>query len=36
MATTHLVGSVGLDDAEDVFRTAAKHLGDSLRRLPDG
>lgn len=32
----HLVGSVNLPDAETVFRTVAGHLGDRLRRLPDG
>ncbi|WP_223690311.1 hypothetical protein [Leifsonia poae] len=32
----HLVGSVNLPDAESVFRTVSTHLGDRLRRLPDG
>src|ERR1700742_3580896 len=32
----HLVGSVPLDSAEDVFRRAAAALGDRLRRIPDG
>jgi hypothetical protein len=32
----HLVGSVPLDSAEDVFRTASDILGARLRRLPDG
>lgn len=32
----HLVGSVPLPDAESVFRAAAAHLGDRLRRVPDG
>src|SRR5262245_21311604 len=32
----HLVGSVPLVDAETVFRTVARVLGPSLRRLPDG
>jgi hypothetical protein len=32
----HLVGSVPLESAEDVFRTASSMLGDRLRRLPDG
>ena len=32
----HLVGSVPLDSAEDVFRRAAHALGDRLRRMPDG
>jgi SAM-dependent methyltransferase len=33
---THLVGSVPLSSAEEVFRRAAGELGDRLRRLPDG
>jgi hypothetical protein len=32
----HLVGSVPLRDAEDVFRTANAILGRRLRRIPDG
>jgi hypothetical protein len=32
----HLVGSVPLRDAEEVFRTAAATLGRRLRRIPDG
>lgn len=32
----HLVGSVPLDSAEDVFRTASTILGGRLRRIPDG
>jgi SAM-dependent methyltransferase len=32
----HLVGSVPLASAEDVFRTIGGALGDRLRRLPDG
>ena len=32
----HLVGSVNLPDAETVFRTVSAHLGDRLRRMPDG
>jgi hypothetical protein len=32
----HLVGSVPLRDAEEVFRTASVTLGGRLRRLPDG
>jgi hypothetical protein len=31
-----LVGSVGLETAEDVFRTAAATLGDRLHAIPDG
>ncbi len=32
----HLVGSVPLNNAEEVFRTASSTLGDRLRRVPDG
>src|SRR5205814_8892121 len=32
----HLVGSVPLGDAEDVFRAASSILGGRLRRIPDG
>jgi len=32
----HLVGSVPLNTAEDVFRTASSILGERLRRIPDG
>jgi hypothetical protein len=32
----HLVGSVPLGSAEEVFRRAAENLGDRLRRIPDG
>jgi SAM-dependent methyltransferase len=32
----HLVGSVPLASAEDVFRTLGRELGDRVRRLPDG
>jgi hypothetical protein len=32
----HLVGSVPLESAEDVFRILAPSLGDRLSRLPDG
>ena len=32
----HLVGSVPLDSAEDVFRRTSAALGDRLRRIPDG
>jgi len=31
-----LVGSVGYDDRENVFRTLAKHLGHCAPRFPDG
>ncbi|CAN5152386.1 hypothetical protein BH09ACT1_BH09ACT1_18800 [soil metagenome] len=36
MTPVHLVGSVNLPTAEDVFREAAGALGDRLPRLPDG
>jgi hypothetical protein len=32
----HLVGSIGLDTVDDVFRTAGRLLGRRLKRLPDG
>jgi hypothetical protein len=32
----HLVGSIGLDTVEEVFRTVGKLLGPYLRRIPDG
>jgi ubiquinone/menaquinone biosynthesis C-methylase UbiE len=32
----HLVGSVPLGSAEEVFRTVSRQLGDRIRRLPDG
>src|SRR5438045_7758132 len=32
----HLVGSVPLASAETVFETVATHLGDRVRRIPDG
>lgn len=32
----HLVGSIPLGSAEEVFRAAAGTLGDRLRRMPDG
>ena len=32
----HLVGSIGLDTVEDVFRTAGAIVGPYLRRIPDG
>jgi hypothetical protein len=31
-----LVGSVGLQSAEDVFRTVSAELGDRVKRIPDG
>ena len=36
MAASHLVGSVPLDDAEQVFRTVAGVLAGQVKRLPDG
>jgi methionine synthase II (cobalamin-independent) len=35
-ATVHLVGSIGLDTVEEIFRTVGKVLGPHLRRVPDG
>lgn len=32
----HLVGSIGLDSVEDVFRTVGRKLGRRLKRIPDG
>ena len=32
----HLIGSVALPSAEDVFRTVASALGPHLKRIPDG
>jgi hypothetical protein len=32
----HLVGSIGLDSVEDVFRTVGTMFGRRLRRVPDG
>jgi hypothetical protein len=32
----HLVGSVGLDSAQEVFRTVGRAFGRRLRRVPDG
>jgi hypothetical protein len=34
--TVHLVGSIGLDTVEEVFRTVGRMLGPYLRRIPDG
>ena len=31
-----LVGSAPVSDAEEMFRTSMRHLGDHIRRLPDG
>ncbi|MEA2131325.1 MAG: hypothetical protein QOJ85_4216 [Solirubrobacteraceae bacterium] len=35
-AGIHLVGSVPLNSADEVFRTVAATVGDRLRRVPDG
>ena len=32
----HLVGSIGLDTVEEVYRMVGKHLGRRVRRVPDG
>jgi hypothetical protein len=32
----HLVGSIGLDSVEEVFRTVGRKLGRRLKRIPDG
>lgn len=32
----HFVGSIGLSDAETVFRTLAKRVGNKAKRYPDG
>src|SRR5690242_3257711 len=32
----HLVGSIGLDTVEEVFRAVGGLLGPNLRRVPDG
>ncbi|MBV9195859.1 MAG: hypothetical protein JO168_17110 [Solirubrobacterales bacterium] len=32
----HLVGSVPLGSADEVFKTVARHLGHHVRRIPDG
>ena len=34
--SVHLVGSIGLDSVEQVFRTTGKLLGKRLKRVPDG
>ena len=36
IAGVHLVGSIGLDTVDDVFRTVGELLGPHLRRVPDG
>ena len=32
----HLVGSIGLDNVDEIFRTVGKKLGRRLKRVPDG
>jgi methionine synthase II (cobalamin-independent) len=34
--SVHLVGSIGLDSAQEVFRTVGKAFGRRLKRIPDG
>ena len=34
--SVHLVGSIGLDTVEEVYRTLGGLLGPYLRRVPDG
>ena len=34
--SVHLVGSIGLDNVPDIFRTLGKGLGRRLKRVPDG
>ena len=36
MRHVHLVGSVPLRDAREVFKTVASVLGPRLKRIPDG
>jgi len=36
LAGVHLVGSIGLDTVEEVFRVVGSELGPHLRRVPDG
>jgi hypothetical protein len=36
MRFVHLVGSVPLSDADEVFRVTGEMLGDHLKRYPDG
>lgn len=36
MAEAHLVGSMNLDTAEEVFRTVSRCSGHTVRRIPDG
>ena len=32
----HLVGSIGLNSVEEIFRTVGQRLGRRLKRSPDG
>ena len=34
--SVHLVGSIGLDNVSEIFRTLGKGLGRRLKRVPDG
>jgi methionine synthase II (cobalamin-independent) len=34
--SAHLVGSIGLDSVDEIFRTVGRKLGRRLRRVPDG
>jgi hypothetical protein len=36
MAESMLVGSANVEDAEELFRLVAEHVGDSIARVPDG
>jgi hypothetical protein len=33
--SVHLVGSIGLDNVPEIFRTLGKGLGRRLKRVPD-
>ena len=34
--SAHLVGSIGLDSVDEIFRTVGRKLGQRLKRVPDG
>ena len=36
LSGVHLVGSVPVDGAEEMFRLSMRHLGGHLKRMPDG
>lgn len=36
ITNAHLVGSINQPDAESVFRIVSEHLGDRVKRIPDG